>query len=228
MRQLRQWKRELAAQWGRLSALMRFCAGLAVAIAMTYYVINMQVEPLQAERQKVEKELQSAEAPVYVPPPEDDNELQETEISIESITDSLERERRLMAEAIRKANTPATSEEGRVVGAFDNLVFEQGLDILKRERIEPESVAGRLTVSGYAYTLAGSFEQARGFLRAAQSFPHSYRIADMTMRASDAVADETPAGARPMESLARSRGGRTPSLQLDFLLKLHFVEEAAP
>jgi hypothetical protein len=227
MRQIRQWKRDLAAQWGRLSAFMRFCAGLAVAIAMSYYVVNMQVKPLQAERQEVEKELQTAEAPVYVPPPEDDNELQETEISIESITDSLERERRLMAEAIRKAKTPATSEEGRVVAEFDNLVFEQGLDILKRERVKSESVAGRLTVSEYAYTLDGSFEQTRGFLRAAQSFPHLFQVADVTIRASDTLA-EGAAARTPPGSAARRGGARPPSLQLEFLLKLHFIEEAKP
>jgi hypothetical protein len=228
IRQFRQWKRELAAQWGRLSAFMRFCAGLAVAIAMAYYVVNMQVKPLQAERAKLEKELHSAKAPAYVPQPDEDNELQETILKIESLSDSLVRERRLTTEAIRKARTPAKGEEGRVIGAFDTLVFQQGLDLLKRERIKSENVAGRITVSEYAYALAGSFDQTRGLLRAAQSFPHSCQIASMTIRASDTCADGTPAKTQPLESPARRGGARPPSLQLEFLLKLHFIEEAKP
>jgi hypothetical protein len=228
IRQFRKWKRELAAQWGRLSAFMRFCAGLAIAIAMSYYVINAQVKPLQSERLNLEKELQSSEAPVYVPPPEEDNDLQETEMKIESASDNLHRERRLTTEAIGKARTPAKSEEGRVVAAFETLVFEQGLDLLKRERIQSESVAGQMTVSEYAYTLTGAFEQTRGFLRAAQSFPHLCQIADMTIRASDTLPEDADAKTVPLKSPARSRGPRTPSLQLDFLLKLYFIEEAAP
>ncbi len=228
IRQFRQWKRELAAQWGKLSAFMRLCAGLAVAVAMSYYAVNMQVKPLQAERLKLDKELHSAKAPAYVPQPEEDNELQETELKIESLSESLERERRLATEAIRKAHTPAKGEEGRIIGAFDTLVFEQGLDLLKRERIKSEIVAGRVTVSEYAYALAGSFEQTRGLLLAAQSFPYSCQIADMVIRASDTCADGTPAKTQPLESPARRGGARPPSLQLEFLLKLHFVEEARP
>ncbi|MFP4379747.1 MAG: hypothetical protein ACLFUS_04510 [Candidatus Sumerlaeia bacterium] len=228
IRQFRKLKRELAAQWGRLSAFMRFCAGLAIAIAMSYYVINAQVKPLQNKRMQLEEELHSAEAPVYIPPTEEDNEYQETKMKIESLSNSLERERLLTTEAIGKARTLAKSEEGRVVAAFDSLVFEQGLDLLKRERNQSESVAGRMTVSEYAYTLAGTFEQIQGFLRAAQSFPHLCQIADMTIRAFDPLAEDADARTESLKSPARTKSPRTSLLQLEFLLKLYFTEETAP
>jgi hypothetical protein len=222
IRRLKKWKRELAAQWKKLSSLMRFCAGLAVAVAMAYYVVNFKVKPLQAECSKLDKELLSGKVPAYVPQPEEDNELQETKLKLEAISTSLDRERRLTSEVIRMAQTPSKTEEGRIVGVFDTLVFERGLDLLQRERVKSQAVAGRIGVSEYIYRLAGSFEQVRLFLKATQAFPYPSEIVNVSIHSADTLKDGK---ARLPDPPPRSADRRTMALEVQFLMRLYFVEE---
>jgi hypothetical protein len=221
---LRQWKRQIRSQWGRLSPLMRACAGLAAAVAMAYYVIDFKVKPLQAERLKVEKEMQTKQVPAYVPPPSEDNELDETNLKIESLRTSLDSRREALAETIRSARAATANEEGRVINAFDKLVFESGLDPISRVREKPQEIAGRMSVSEYSYVLAGTFEQIRTFLAAVGRFENACEIADVSVHNADTCKDGKPVRTPPKGASAAG-GSRAPLLHLEFSLKLYLIEE---
>ncbi len=203
----------MAGQWSRLSAFRRSCVGLSVAVLMAYVVIHFKVRPLQQQRLDLERTLESRGVPIAVPRPADDNDLQETLLKIESLEDSLQRTRHLTTQTIAETGAASQREEGRVVGVFDKLVLENGLDLLNRKRnaCKDADIIRGLAITEYTCVLAGSFEQTRAFLQSLGTFNYPCHIAKLSVRV-----HSSGDGTRP---------GRSPALLIEFPLRLFFVKE---
>lgn len=229
--QATQWYQQLAQRWAQLSAFKRFALGLALAIAIAYALMHHQIKPLQQASAALEETLKSDGVPAQVPRPQDDNELQELQLKIESLAGSLETQRAQTHRAIEASSTPPRQEEGRVVGAFDSLVFERGMDLLHRQRTGSEVVAGRVLVSQYAYTLGGPFDRVRDFLEAAQRFPHAFEVCGVSIRSPEAEPQRDDRAVRAQLIGNRRRPRRSasrPTLRVDFTLRLYFVDGVQP
>lgn len=222
-RTLGKWKVGLAAQWGRLSPIMRSCVGLTISLGMAYYAVNYEVKPLQAQRARLEKELQSKGAPVYVPIPDEDNELEELALKVEAVSENLEKQRQSLADAIDPAAVPSPDEEGQVVGEFDSLMFEAGLDLLNRMRLRRETVAGSLMASEYKYAAAGQFEQVHAFLNAVSAFPRPCRLTVLSIRAPGACKNEETASGGAVKARAAGRLPGRSILRIEFQLTIYFM-----
>jgi hypothetical protein len=219
-RTLRRWTRRLAAQWGQLSGAMRISLGLAIVVLLAVYVVRYRVRPLQQERTTVEKRLQAEEVPAYVPTPEGDNELQETLLKIENTSDTLERQRSIVAASLEPGLLPSPNEESAVVAEFDTLLYENGISLMSRTHVSREEVAGVLIASEYAYAVTGRFDQIDAWLQAVTGFEHLCSVRQFGVATFD-IQD----GKEGSESRGPRRRGAP--LKADFLLKLYFMEEGA-
>jgi Tfp pilus assembly protein PilO len=202
---------------------MRTCVGLTISLGMAYYALNYHIKPLQEERAGLEEELQSKGVPAYVPAPEEDNELGELKLKAEAVSESLEKQRQLVADAIDPQAVPSPDEEGRVVGEFDSLPFEAGLDLLNRMRLRRETVAGSLMASDYEYAAAGRFEQVHAFLNAVSGFPRLCRLRALSIRTPDACEDAEAASGGAVEARAGGHLRGKSVLRIEFQLTLYFM-----
>ncbi len=208
-----------AAQWDRLSLLMRVALGLAVSLCMAYGVIHYKVKPCQDKRASLEKSLQAGKVPAFVPAPESDNELQEARMKIEAVAATMEPHEEMVRAAVQAAAVPDDRDEASVVGAFDALLFESALDLRNRKHLSRQPVAGALSASQYEYIAAGPFPAIEGFLQSLDRFGKPCRL--------DAVAIEEVVdpkdGATAAARSDRPRPDQRGRLGLRFVVTFYFV-----
>jgi hypothetical protein len=216
----RKLKTGAAAQWDRLSLLMRVALGLAVSLCMAYGVIHYKVKPCQNKRASLESSLQSRQVPAFVPALEGDNELQETEIKIEAVSATMERHEEMARAAVQDAAVPRDRDEGPVVGAFDALIFENALDVRNRKHLSRQPVAGPLSASQYQYVAAGPFPAIEGFLRSLARFGKPCRLDAVAIEEVDDPKEGTAAAAARSD---HARPGQRGRLGLRFVVTFYFL-----
>ncbi len=181
-RQLRSWRQEFLQTWRRLRSFHRVALGIILAFASMSAADRYLYRPLKAsiaEQQEKQKEL---EVPALVTKPEDDAEIQEAGLRIESAEQSVARQREEMAKAVAKWPPFTKSDQGAIVAKFNDLIARAGLRCLQFGE-------GPLPAQDEA---AGKTLAAPAPRRPA---------AAKTAAKTDAKADEAPAAKSPLNSV---------------------------
>jgi hypothetical protein len=84
-RALRQWKGELGAFWGRFNTFYRIVLGILLAMAIVYGARRFLLDERRTAVAELRKELADESVPGAVPTPEEDDEIQEAEITQENL-----------------------------------------------------------------------------------------------------------------------------------------------
>ncbi|MFP4175959.1 MAG: hypothetical protein ACLFT2_01930 [Candidatus Brocadiia bacterium] len=227
-RSLWEWKDQITHAWDRLSTFMRICVGFGIAIGMAYLVINDRVKPLQMQVEELNEETKADGAPARVPEPDDDDELQETKLRIESMEKTTQKKRKKLARTITKHNIASEEDEGQVVGEFDRMVYESDLNALSRKRLAKKTAAEKLMVARYHYLLEGEYDGIYAFLSRLNDFPHLSRLSSLSIQTPEPKRNETE-GARTRDGTKKdSPVDRRPELHLEFDLHLFLTAGEAP
>ena len=181
-RQLRSWRQEFLQTWRRLRSFHRVALGIILAFASMSAADRYLYGPLKgsvAEELEKQKEL---EVPALVTRPEDDPEIQEAGLRIESAEQSAARQREEMAKAVAAWPPFTKADQGTIVAKFNDLIGRAGLRCLRFGE-------GPLPAQ----------DEAAGKTRAA---PAPRRVAATKKDAkADAKADEAPAAKIPLHSV---------------------------
>jgi hypothetical protein len=242
-RQLRAWKQDFLSVWGRLRSFHRVALSIVLAMGMVVVARDRLIDPLKAEIAAARTAMEEAETPDQVTLPEDDVEIQELQLKIESYQDSLASYEKERDEAIAAWPAFRKADRGKILAEMGDLITQSGLIRLEfhddesappeadekktgraarrpppkpEEQAKPKA-AEPLESGVYSYVLLGSFEAVRAFLDKISQFSYPARIENVSLQLDEQKSDD--------ESLPPPvRPNAPPPLRLSFQLKLYFHE----
>ncbi len=213
-KQIRSWKDEISRMWGRLKSFHRTALGIFLAILMVLAMRETTMDALQGELETTEKNLSSLGVPQQVPPLEEDNDIQEQELRIKSMEESLERARKSLEKTVEKKSPLRKEQKSEAVAETYRLVTRAGLRVKSFIEPTPEESQEKmaLPVTEHDYVLEGIFNGIYLFLKSMKDFPWSCRV--YAVEIASVIGDD---------GKTRSFGGH-PLVRLSFRHRLYYYD----
>lgn len=209
MRQLRGHWRGARARWLSLTSFQRVAAGLAIAILTIAVVRTQALDRMQKELDEIEKELADKGAPTPIPAFEEDNEIQESKMTIENIERTLERVLKDEARVVAETRPLKSGQKNEAVALMSSAIYKAGLRLVESEEETPAADTP-LPVSEHRFAAAGNFSEIYAFLRLASDYPYPCRIHDLAIVLT--------------ENSDQAAMGASPALTLKFKLRLFYYD----
>ena len=232
--------------WGRLRSFHR--VALAITLAMVVVVVARKhvIDPLKGEVAEAKKSLEENEVPETVTLPEEDVEIQETELKVESLEERLPEYQAELKKAMESWPKFSKADKGKILAEFNDLIAQSGLTQLefregaipleteedpKRsarrtrrpavEKASEEASAASKTsepmeTAIHSYVLTGTFADVRAFLAKIDKFSYPARIEDPRLQLAELASEDDADAPAPV------RINAAPQLRLSFRLKLYF------
>jgi hypothetical protein len=209
-RALRQWKGELGAFWGRFNTFYRIVLGILLAMAIVYGARRFLLDERRTAVAELHKELADESVPGAVPTPEEDDDIQEAEMTRENLKASLERERADTRAVIEERGTGGRADALDTIETLGRLIGRHGLIVKSAARVdcEGEFPLPRICQS---YELVGGFAGIHGFLREVDQLEAPCRLHRVAV-------------ALPTETDAPVRAGQSAPLTLSFHFESIYTE----
>ncbi len=139
-RQLRAWKEDFLRYWRRLRSFHRVALAILLAMVIVPFARRYALDPLQTEIAETRAALQEQEAPVLVTLPDDDPEVVELLMQVESLEETRESFRLERERAVDAWPAFGKSNRGSILSAFGALISRAGMT---RVEFREAGVAGR-------------------------------------------------------------------------------------
>lgn len=177
-KQIKGWGDEFSRLWGRLKSFHRVALGIALAIGLVWLMRETTLDPLQKKLGTIEKSLSSLGVPQPVPPPEEDNDIQEQELRITNMEQTLAQAREKLEKTVLKMSPLRKSQKSDAVAETYRLVTRAGLRVKSYSEppLKDSQKKSVLPVSEHEYVLEGSFDGIYHFLDSMNGFPWPCRI----------------------------------------------------
>lgn len=205
-RQLRQWGGEVAGKWLRLTTFYRIVATMVVAMALAFVFRALLLDPLQKDLAGVDKKLSSKSVPARVAAPEEDSEIIELGMAVESLEKTLARALEDEKRAIAVLQPMRLSQASEAAAAMGRMVSRAGLRVVRFHEVDgagaafaEERTRGKsgaeaqvppspttppgLTPLRQQYELLGTFGAVYRFLHAVGDLPWPFQLSGLTIQA---------------------------------------------
>jgi len=128
-KQLRGWRAEINARWGRLTSFHRTALGIMLSVLIILAARNAWLDPLRKELEKKTEALSAKGVPAQVAPPEADKDIQELLVRIESMEPALASARASLQQTIEKRSPLRFEQKSEAVAETYRLITQAGLRV---------------------------------------------------------------------------------------------------
>lgn len=126
-RQARAWKDDFLRYWGRLRSFHRVALAILLAMAIIPAARRFVLDPLKAQVGEARAALQEKEAPEVVTLPEEDADVQELQLKIESLEASMDGHRAKTKQAVAAWPEFTAANKGAILAAFGERITQAGM-----------------------------------------------------------------------------------------------------
>lgn len=141
-RQLRTWKEDFLRYWGRLRSFHRVALAILLAMAILPTARRYVLDPLKGQIGEARAALQEKEAPEVITLPDEDPEVQELLLKIESLEETLVSHRAKTKQAVAAWPEFTVANKGTILAAFGELISQSGMTRLEFRDAAAEPLAG--------------------------------------------------------------------------------------
>lgn len=182
-KQLRIWKNDFDNVWSRLTSFHRAAIGIIIAMIIVVVVRNFVTDPIKSELTKKQAEIKQNSVPSVVLTPDQDNEIQEMKLTIESLKKSLKKEKTAESELITKISPLKKDQKNLAINETGRIISRSGLRVISLSEIptEENNDYGGMTTSVHKYVIAGSFNEILGFFKKIVEFPWPYLLENISV-----------------------------------------------
>lgn len=208
-RQLRAWREDFLAVWGRLTTFHRVALGICLAIAIIYAGREWWTDPLQAQVNAARTEFQESDPPSPIPTIETDEEIAESVTKIDGRKGTVGQKKKEMEQAIAGRPQVTAANREHALAEFTTLFSKNSLMLLAggpaADTPAPAAAKSRSTKASsrkatpaktpaataagkdeppmksekYDYRLEGTFENIFAFLNQVAEYKYPAKLSDM-------------------------------------------------
>jgi hypothetical protein len=130
-RQVRGWREDFLRYWGRLRSFHRVALAILLALAILPTARRYVLDPLKGQIGEARAALQEKEAPEVITLPDEDPEVLELQLKIESLEETLVSHRAKTRQAVAAWPDFSTASKGTILAAFGELISQSGMTRLE-------------------------------------------------------------------------------------------------